>query len=96
MKGVKWDLPIQFEHHLGQMDVDRGYVTFYNIAFDSIVSAARFLRRTPPGDFKGVYRFGSAFLVDKANDLYYDGERWVPGWRRFKRSNAHREPPPVI
>ena len=75
---------IEFEHHKGKMHKEEGYVIFYGLLFDSINSAANFLRNTSAGTYKGVYFSDDKILVNPIEDTFYCGKTWNMGWKSFK------------
>ena len=76
---------IEFESHKGKMHKYQGYVIFYNLLFDSITSAALFLRNTRPGNYEGTYMSEMQILVDSPHDIFYCGRVWNDGWKAFKQ-----------
>lgn len=49
---VNWH-KIQFEKHSGFMDMTTKNVSFYNLVFDDIFHASKFLEHIHPGNYKG-------------------------------------------
>lgn len=72
-------MKIQFEGHPGTMDMDTNKVTFYNVQFDSIIDAAKFLKLVKVGPaYQGwCYRLHWGLLNPEDGWVYVD-ERWLP------------------
>jgi hypothetical protein len=72
-------MKIQFEGHQGTLEIETNKVTFYNLTFNSIVDAAKFLRPIKVGpNYQGwFYRMHIGLLNPEDGRVYVD-ERWLP------------------
>ncbi len=68
-----------FQGHKGQLDTKSGQVTFYNLVFDDIFHAMKFLIRIEPGEYTGWVIQQYFGVYDHNKKMYFTpDEGWVP------------------
>lgn len=70
---------IHFENHKGELDLETNEVIFYDLTFNGIIEATKFLKDIPPKiTYVPWYYRGKKGLLDEEDGSVYLKDRWFP------------------